>query len=232
MHTACQTGAGHGKRGVGFVFGAWSGRGARETPAGRMGQEIPTRDRRAIPSWDPFAGIDDRMLAFPLVPESAMPSFDIVSEVNAVEVRNAVDQANKEVTNRFDFKGSDARVELADKVLTLYADDEFKLKQVTDILVGKLAKRGVDTRSLKSNDPEKVSGNKVKQVVTVRTGVEQELAKKLQRLIKDSKLKVQASIQGDAVRVSGGKKDDLQSAIALVRKSITDFPLQFQNFRD
>ncbi|HQU48624.1 MAG TPA: YajQ family cyclic di-GMP-binding protein [Casimicrobiaceae bacterium] len=161
-----------------------------------------------------------------------MPSFDIVSEVNAVEVRNAVDQANKEVTNRFDFKGSDARVELADKVLTLYADDEFKLKQVTDILVGKLAKRGVDTRSLKSNDPEKVSGNKVKQVVTVRTGVEQELAKKLQRLIKDSKLKVQASIQGDAVRVSGGKKDDLQSAIALVRKSITDFPLQFQNFRD
>ncbi|MCC6377605.1 MAG: YajQ family cyclic di-GMP-binding protein [Burkholderiales bacterium] len=161
-----------------------------------------------------------------------MPSFDIVSEVNTVEVRNALDQANKEITNRFDFKGSDARVELADKVLTLYADDEFKLKQVTDILAGKLAKRGVDTRSLKPGDPEKVSGNKVKQVVTVRTGVEQELAKKIQRMIKDSKIKVQASIQGDAVRVSGAKRDDLQAAIALVRKSVTDFPLQYQNFRD
>ena len=161
-----------------------------------------------------------------------MPSFDIVSEVNQVEVRNAVDQANKEVSTRFDFKGSDARIELADKTLTLYADDEFKLKQVTDILSAKFAKRGVDTRSLKSADAEKVSGNKVKQVVTVRTGVEQELAKKIVRLLKDSKLKVQASIQGDAVRVSGGKKDELQSAIALVRKSITDFPLQYQNFRD
>ncbi|GMU71968.1 MAG: YajQ family cyclic di-GMP-binding protein [Burkholderiales bacterium] len=161
-----------------------------------------------------------------------MPSFDIVSEVNTVEVRNAMDQANKEITNRFDFKGSDARVELADKVLTLFADDEFKLKQVTDILVGKLAKRGVDTRALESKDAEKISGNKVKQVVTVRTGIEQELAKKIQRTIKDSKLKVQASIQGDAVRVAGAKRDDLQAAIALVRKSVTDFPLQYQNFRD
>jgi len=161
-----------------------------------------------------------------------MPSFDIVSEVNTVEVRNAMDQANKEITNRFDFKGSDARVELADKVLTLFADDEFKLKQVTDILVGKLAKRGVDTRALDPKDAEKVSGNKVKQVVTVRTGIEQELAKKIQRAIKDSKLKVQASIQGDAVRVSGAKRDDLQAAIALVRKTVTDFPLQYQNFRD
>lgn len=161
-----------------------------------------------------------------------MPSFDIVSEVNTVEVRNAMDQANKEITNRFDFKGSDARVELADKVLTLFADDEFKLKQVTDILVGKLAKRGVDTRALESKDAEKVSGNKVKQVVTVRTGIEQELAKKIQRAIKDSKLKVQASIQGDAVRVSGAKRDDLQATIALVRRTVTDFPLQYQNFRD
>jgi uncharacterized protein YajQ (UPF0234 family) len=161
-----------------------------------------------------------------------MPSFDIVSEVNQVEVRNAVDQANKEVTTRFDFKGSDSRIELAEKVLTLFADDEFKLKQVTDILTAKLAKRGVDTRSLKNADPEKVSGNKVKQVVTVRTGVEQELAKKLVRTLKDAKLKVQASIQGDAVRVTGAKKDDLQAAIALVRKTITDFPLQYQNFRD
>jgi len=161
-----------------------------------------------------------------------MPSFDIVSEVNQVEVRNAVDQANKEVSTRFDFKGSDSRVELADKTLTLFADDEFKLKQVTDILTAKLAKRGVDTRSLKNADPEKISGNKVKQVVTVRTGVEQELAKKLVRTMKDSKIKVQASIQGDAVHVSGTKKDDLQAAIALVRKTITDFPLQYQNFRD
>ena len=161
-----------------------------------------------------------------------MPSFDIVSEVNQVEVRNAVDQANKEVSTRFDFKGSDSRVELADKTLTLYADDEFKLKQVTDILTAKLAKRGVDTRSLKNADPEKVYGNKVKQVVTVRTDVEQELAKKLVRTLKDAKLKVQASIQGDAVRVTGAKKDDLQAAIALVRKTITDFPLQYQNFRD
>jgi hypothetical protein len=161
-----------------------------------------------------------------------MPSFDIVSEVNQVEVRNAVDQTNKEVSTRFDFKGSDARVEHADKTLTLYADDDFKLKQVADILTGKLTKRGVDVRSLKYDDPEKVSGNKVKQAVTVRVGVEQELAKKIVKLVKDAKLKVQASIQGDAVRVTGAKRDDLQGAIALVKKSITDFPLQYGNFRD
>ena len=163
-----------------------------------------------------------------------MPSFDIVSEVNQVEVRNAVDQTNKEVTNRFDFKGSDARVEWndKDKVLTVFADDDFKLGQVLDVLTGKLAKRGVDVRCLKTGDVEKISGNKVKQPVTVRTGVDQELAKKIVRLVKDSKLKVQASIQGDVVRVSGAKKDLLQEAIALVRKSVTDFPLQYTNFRD
>jgi len=161
-----------------------------------------------------------------------MPSFDIISEVNQVEVRNAVDQTNKEVSTRFDFKGSDARVEHADKVLTLFADDEFKLKQVTDILNAKLTKRGVDIRSLKYADIEKVSGNKVKQAVTVRVGVEQELAKTIVKLIKDSRMKVQASIQGDAVRVTGAKRDDLQDAIALVKKSITDFPLQYGNFRD
>ncbi len=125
-----------------------------------------------------------------------MPSFDIVSEVNQVEVRNALDQANKELSTRFDFKGSDARVEQTEKTLTLFADDEFKLSQVTDILTGKLAKRGVDVRSLKYGDVEKVSGNKVKQVVTVRVGVEQELAKKIVKLVKDSKLKVQASHPG------------------------------------
>ena len=161
-----------------------------------------------------------------------MPSFDIVSEVNQVEVRNAIDQANKELSTRFDFKGSDARVEIGDKELTLYADDDFKLSQVTDIVAGKLTKRGVDIRSLKYGDVDKVSGNKVKQVVAVRVGVEQELAKKIVRLLKDSKMKVQASIQGDAVRVSGAKRDDLQNAIALVKKSITDFPVQFNNFRD
>ena len=161
-----------------------------------------------------------------------MPSFDVVSEVNEVEVRNALDQANKEIGTRFDFKGSDARVEYKDKTLTLYADDDFKLKQVTDILTAKLAKRQVDIRSLKYGDPEKISGNKVKQAVTVRTGVEQELAKKIVRLLKDGKLKVQGSIQGDAVRVSGAKRDELQNAIAMIRKSITDFPLQYQNFRD
>ncbi len=161
-----------------------------------------------------------------------MPSFDIVSEVNEVEVNNAVDQTNKEVSTRFDFKGSDARVEHKEKVLTLFADDEFKLQQVTDILTGKLTKRTVDIRSLKYGDVEKVSGNKVKQAITVRTGVEQELSKKIVRVIKDSKMKVQASIQGDAVRVSGAKRDLLQDAIALIKKSITDFPLQYNNFRD
>ena len=161
-----------------------------------------------------------------------MPSFDVVSEINQVEVNNAIDQTNKEVSTRFDFKGSDARVEHKDNVLTLFADDDFKLSQVTDILTGKLTKRGVDIRSLKYGDVEKISGNKVKQAVTVREGVEQELAKKVVRTLKDSKLKVQASIQGDAVRVSGTKRDELQNAIALVKKSIADFPLQYQNFRD
>ena len=161
-----------------------------------------------------------------------MPSFDIVSEVNQVEVNNAVDQTNKEVSTRFDFKGSDARVEVKEKVLTLHADDDFKLSQVTDILTGKLTKRTIDVRSLKYGDVEKVSGNKVKQTITVRTGVEQELSKKIVRILKDSKLKVQGSIQGDAVRVSSAKRDELQNAIALVKKSITDFPLQFNNFRD
>ena len=134
-----------------------------------------------------------------------MPSFDIVSEVNQVEVHNALDQTNKEITNRFDFKGSDARVELneKEKVLTVYADDDFKLTQVLDVLTGKLAKRGIDVRCLKTGDIDKVSGNKVKQTVAVREGVEQDLAKKIVKVVKDSKLKVQASIQGDAVRVTG-----------------------------
>ena len=161
-----------------------------------------------------------------------MPSFDIVSEVNQVELRNAVDQANKEVSNRFDFKGSDARVEQGDKLLTVYADDEFKLDQVYDVLTAKLAKRGVDVRCLERGDLLKVSGNKVKQIVTVKVGVDGDLAKKIVKLIKDGKLKVQASIQGDAVRVAGAKRDILQETIALVKKAVTDVPLQFNNFRD
>jgi hypothetical protein len=161
-----------------------------------------------------------------------MPSFDIVSEVDKQELRNAVDQANKVVSGRFDFKGSDARVEQAEYVLTLFADDEFKLDQVFDILNQTFGKRGIDVKCLDKGKIEKISGNKVKQAITVKTGVETELAKKIVKLIKDSKLKVQASIQGEAVRVSGAKRDILQDTIALVKKSITDFPLQFQNFRD
>ena len=163
-----------------------------------------------------------------------MPSFDIVSEVNHVEIRNAVEQCNKEITNRFDFKGSDARVEINDKEssLTVFADDEFKIRQVRDVLTGKLAKRGVDIRALEPGRIETVSGNKVKEEIKVREGVEQERAKTIVKLIKDSKLKVQASIQGNAVRISGAKKDSLQETIALVRKSVTDLPLQFKNFRD
>ena len=161
-----------------------------------------------------------------------MPSFDIVSEVNQVELRNAVEQSNKEIANRFDFKGSDARIEQGEDLLTLYADDEFKLSQVYDVLTAKLAKRNVDMRYLDRGEIEKVSGNKVKQVVTVKEGVAGELAKKIVKVIKDSKLKLQASIQGEAVRVSGAKRDVLQEAIALVRKSVTDVPLQFNNFRD
>ena len=161
-----------------------------------------------------------------------MPTFDIMSEVNQVEVRNAVDQTNKEVTNRFDFKGSDARVEPGDKILTIYADDEFKLGQVYDIVTARLAKRGVDVRCLERGKLETIGGSKAKQVVTVKVGVDQALAKKLVALIKESKLKVQTSIQGEAVRISGAKRDDLQSVIALVKKSIIDFPLQYGNFRD
>jgi cyclic-di-GMP-binding protein len=161
-----------------------------------------------------------------------MPSFDIVSQVNEVELRNALDQANKEIANRFDFKGSDARIEHAEHDLTLFADDDFKLGQVYDVLIAKLAKRGIDLRCLERGEVEKAGGDKVKQTVTVRTGVDQDLGKRLVKLIKDSKLRVQAGIHGDAVRVSGAKKDVLQEAIALVRKSVTEFPLQYINFRD
>jgi len=161
-----------------------------------------------------------------------VPSFDVVSQVDRQEVKNAVDQANKEVANRFDFKGSDARVELAELVLTVFADDEFKLGQVLDVLRGRMAKRNIDVRCIELGALEKISGDKVKRPVTVKVGVPQDKGKQIQKLLKDAKLKVAASIQGDAVRVSGAKKDDLQAAIQLLRTSITDLPLQFINFRD
>ncbi len=161
-----------------------------------------------------------------------MPSFDIVSEVNRVELKNAVDQANKEIANRFDFKGSDARIEQNELMLTLYADDDFKLKQVTDVFMTKCAKRGVDVRAFDPKGIERIGGTKVKQPIAVKVGIEQEKAKSIVKLVKDSKMKVQASIQGNAVRVSGAKKDDLQAVIQLVRKSVTDIPVQFGNFRD
>jgi uncharacterized protein YajQ (UPF0234 family) len=161
-----------------------------------------------------------------------MPSFDVVSEADAVEVRNAIAQANKEISTRFDFKGSDARIEQKERELTVFADDDFKLGQVRDVLLGKLAKRNVDVRFLDYGTVQKIGGDKLKQPITVRHGVSSEHAKKIVRLVKDSKLKVQASIQGDAVRVSGAKRDDLQSAIALLKKEIADVPLAFTNFRD
>ena len=163
-----------------------------------------------------------------------MPSFDITCEANTVELKNAVDTANKEIANRFDFKGSDARFELKEKEheITAFADDEFKLGQVRDVLLGKMAKRGVDARFLDFKDGEKIGGDKVKQKIAVRNGVESDLAKRIVKAIKDAKLKVTASIQGDVVRVTGSKKDDLQSAIQLVRGTVTDVPLKYENFRD
>ena len=161
-----------------------------------------------------------------------MPSFDVICEANMVEIRNAVDQANKEIGNRFDFKGSDARIELKDKALTAFADDDFKLGQVRDVLLAKLAKRNVDVRYLDNGSIEKISGDKVKQVVSVRHGVPQDAAKKIVKLLKDAKMKVSGSIQGDTVRVTGPKRDDLQSAIALIKQEIADLPLAVDNFRD
>ena len=161
-----------------------------------------------------------------------MPSFDIVSEVNRQEVKNAVEQANKEIANRYDFKGSDARIEQNELDLAVYADDEFKLGQVMDVLRGRLAKRNVDARFLEPGKVEKISGDKVKQPIKVKAGIAQDKAKSIVKLLKDAKLKVAGAIQGEAVRVSGAKKDDLQAAIQLVRQSVTDQPLQFTNFRD
>jgi cyclic-di-GMP-binding protein len=162
-----------------------------------------------------------------------MPSFDIVSKPNMVEVRNALDQANKEISTRFDFKGSDARIEHKEFELTAFADDDFKLGQVRDVLLAKLAKRSVDVRFVDfSAKPERMSGDKLKQAIKLKNGIESVLAKKIVQTVKDSKLKVTASIQGDAVRIAGAKKDSLQECIALLRQKIDEVPLQFENFRD
>lgn len=166
-----------------------------------------------------------------------MPSFDAIIEPNLVEVRNAVDQATKEITTRFDFKGSSSAVELNDKSpkereLVLYADSDFQIDQVRDLLLQRLAKRGVDIRFLDfSAKPQKLGGDKLKLIVPVKSGVAAEEAKKIQAALKASKLKVQGAFQGDAVRVTGSKRDDLQAAMALLRKEMADLPLSFDNFR-
>jgi uncharacterized protein YajQ (UPF0234 family) len=161
-----------------------------------------------------------------------MPSFDTVCEPNLVEVKNAVDTTAKEIATRFDFKGTSAAIELKDKEITLFGDADFQLTQIDEVLLNKMAKRGVDVRFLDKGDVQKIGGDKVKQVLKVRNGIETEDSKKIQKLLKESKLKVQASIQGDAVRVTGAKRDDLQAAMALLRKDITEIPISFNNSRD
>ena len=162
-----------------------------------------------------------------------MPSFDTVLEPNLVEVRNAVDQTAKEIGTRFDFKGTSANIDLGDKEITLFGDTDFQIGQVMDILVGKLTKRSVDVRFIDSSAKiEKICGDKVRQQLTVKNGIDSDTAKKIQTAVKQSKMKVQAAIQGDTVRVTGAKRDDLQAAMALIRTTITDAPLSFTNFRD
>jgi uncharacterized protein YajQ (UPF0234 family) len=161
-----------------------------------------------------------------------MPSFDTVCEANLVDVKNGVENTVKEITTRFDFKGTTASIEIKDKEITMVGDAEFQLAQIEDVLRNKLTKRNVDVRFLDLGDVQKMGGDKVKQVITVRNGIEAELGKKIQRILKDSKLKVQGAIQGDSVRVTGAKRDDLQTAMALLKKEITDIPLSFNNFRD
>ena len=161
-----------------------------------------------------------------------MPSFDVVLEADMIEVKNAVEQSQKEIATRFDFKGTGAAVEQKERELTVTADSDFQLQQVRDVLTNKLAKRKVDVRFLEDGDIKKIGGDKVRQVIKVKNGIETDDAKKIVKVLKDSKMKVQASIQGESVRVTGGKRDDLQAAIAMLRKDVTDLPLAFNNFRD
>lgn len=161
-----------------------------------------------------------------------MPSFDVVCKPDLIELRNAVDQVNKEIGTRFDFKGSDSKVELNENTIMVYADDDFKLEQIAEIIRNKCAKRNVDVRFLTFDKKEKMSGDKIKQTVTVKNGLDKDLAKQVVKEIKDSKMKVQASIQGDTVRIQGAKRDDLQNAIALLKQKVTETPLGFENFRN
>jgi uncharacterized protein YajQ (UPF0234 family) len=161
-----------------------------------------------------------------------MPSFDTVCEADMVKVKNGVDNTAKEIATRFDFKGTSASIEIKDKEITVVGDADFQIEQILEVLRNKLAKQAVDVRFLDIGDLQKIGGDKVKKLIKVRNGIEAELAKKIQRLIKDSKLKVQAAIQDEKVRISGAKRDDLQTAMALLRKDVTDVPLTFNNFRD
>lgn len=164
-----------------------------------------------------------------------MPSFDFTSEADMVALKNAIDVASRQVDNRYDFKGTSAKIELneKDKQITLFGDSDFQLDQIKDILFPSMEKKEAESsKRLDAQKIETISGNKVKQLFKIKSGIESELAKKVVKQIKDSKLKVQAAIQGDAVRVTGAKRDDLQEAIALIRKSITDFPIKAENFRD
>lgn len=160
-----------------------------------------------------------------------MPSFDVVSELDMHEVSNAVDQANREVGNRFDFKGVDAKFLLAENIVTVQAEAEFQLNQMMDILRTKLSKRGVDVGCMELKDPEQ-HGKEARQTVTLRHGVDSVLAKKIVKLIKEKKLKVQAAIQGEQVRVTGKKRDDLQTVIGFLKEQSLGLPLQYVNFRD
>jgi uncharacterized protein YajQ (UPF0234 family) len=157
---------------------------------------------------------------------------EMLFAVALIELKNAIEQSNKEITNRFDFKGSDSRVEQKDETLILFGDDDFKLGQVRDVLYGKMAKRNVDVRYLKDDKKETIGSDKRKQTMKIQKGITSDLAKKVVRIIKDSKIKVQASIQGDAVRVTGTKRDDLQETMALLKKEVSEAPLGFNNFRD
>ena len=162
---------------------------------------------------------------------SLMPSFDVVSEIDRHELTNAVDQANREVGTRYDFKGADAKFTLGEAAIELEAESEFQLQQMLDVLYKKMAKRGVDLGNLQPGEPE-TRGKRAHQTITIREGIDKELGRKIVKKIKDAKLKVQAAIQGDQVRVTGKKRDDLQTVIALLRKADLDLPLQFVNFRD
>ncbi|WP_306604281.1 YajQ family cyclic di-GMP-binding protein [Azonexus sp.] len=164
-----------------------------------------------------------------------MPSFDFTSEVDMVALKNAVDITSRQIDNRYDFKGTSAKLELneKDKVITLHGDSDFQLDQIKDILFPAMEKKETEsTKRLDHQPVQKVSGNKVKQELKIKNGIETEMAKKIVKMIKDAKLKVQASIQGEEVRVQGAKRDDLQECIALIKKSITDFPIKYGNFRD